>query len=305
MLSIIIINYKTPQLTIRCLDSIYSNFTDNAEIIVIDNYSDDNSLEIIHSKYPDVKLIQNDVNEGFGRANNKGIKESSGEYILLLNSDMVIPTGTIEACIHRISQDKKIGVLGCKLVNEDGSFQKSTYSIASIRKLLDSNLLINYIFPLKKEKIEAVMGSFMLIPRFVFNEIGLFDPDFFMYSEELELCNRINKAGYKVCYYDAVYAIHKHEGSSENKDWNNKQRFLSNALLFYKVKGFLGYCMYNFVFILNCFCNFFLMWFLDSKYRKSYFKTQKYYFSNVVYYFLIPFLFTKQMGDGKRLLRRS
>ena len=303
-LSVIIINFKTPTLVIRCLESIFKNpFQLDLEIIIVDNASQDDSIEIISERFPSVKWVQNENNEGFGRANNLGISNSAGEYVLLLNSDMIVSLDVIEACLNEIKNRPEIGVLGCKLINEDGSFQKSTYSIARFRELLDINLIFNYFIKPAKQKIEAVQGSFMLIPRKVWDEVGGFDPDFFMYSEELELCHRIAKIDYRIYYFDKVSAIHKHGGSITNKAWGLKQRYLSNALLFYKVRGVFGYLIYHCLFMLNTAINFFAMWLLGKNYRNGYWQIQKAYFSNFGNYLKIPFLYGRKPGNGKRMLR--
>lgn len=305
VLSIIIINYKTPDLTIRTLESIVTSVCVRYEIIILDNASDDTSEELIRSKYSDIIWIQNKINEGFGRANNRGIKIARGKYILILNPDIVILDETLPTCIQKFENDLQLGILGCKLLNEDGSHQKSTYSVASMRKLLDQNLIINKLWPMPNEPVEAVMGSFMLIPKQVFEEVGGFDPDFFMYSEELDLCYRIAKKGYGIKYFEGASAIHKNGGSTPDKKWAMKQRYLSNALLFLKVRGYLGYFLYHFLFLLNSLTNFCVMWLLNNRWRNSYWQTQKYYFSNFGYYFIIPFLYSRKPGNGKRLLKRN
>jgi len=304
-LSIIIVNYKSPQLTIRCISSIKRTVSKNTEyeIIVVDNNSEDNSENIVKQNFADIQWINNKKNEGFGRANNIGASISKGKYLLLLNSDMILQENTIEACLNEIEKKPEIGVLGCKLVNEDGSFQKSYFTVARFRDLLDRNIVFNYFIKESEKKIEALMGSFMMFPKYVFNEVGGFDPDFFMYSEELELCHRISKNGYKICYFDKVSAIHKHGGSISDKSWGYKQRYLSNALLYYKVRGLFGYLLYHKLFLLNTFTNFFSMWFLDKNYRRDFWQQQKAYFSNFGYYFLIPFLYKRKSGCGERILK--
>jgi len=304
-LSIIIINYKTPGLTIRCLESLFYSIKGLAEVVVIDNNSGDNSNELIQSCFPDIFYIDNDQNHGFGRANNQGIGQTMSDLVLLLNSDIIIPNNTIEKCIKKYEETSDLGVLGCKLLNEDGTHQKSTFSIASFRKMLDQNLIINKLWPMGEEPADAVMGSFMLIPRKVLDECGLFDPDFFMYCEELELCHRIAKKGYKIEYFDGASAIHKHGGSSTNKEWGMKQRYLSTALLFLKVRGYSGYLLYHMLLIFNALTNFLAMWFLDRNWRRDYFKSHRYYFSNFGYYLLIPFLYSPKPGNGKRILKRD
>lgn len=304
-LSIIIVNFKTPELTLRAIESIIKTLPVSYEIIIVDNASSDHSEKLIKSKYPDIIWIQNKTNEGFGRANNKGFETSQGKYILLMNSDLVLLEDTVSICLKVLKKDSEIGVLGCKLLNEEGSLQKSTFSIASFRKLLDQNLVINKFWPMGKEPIEAVMGSFMMMPRKVFDETGGFDPDFFMYAEELDLCHRIARKGYKIEYFKEATAIHKNGGSTTNKDWSMKQRYLSNALLFLKARVYWGYLLYHLLFLLNTVTNFFAMWLLDACWRQSYLREQKYYFSNFGQYFTIPFLYSRKPGNGKQLLKRN
>lgn len=309
-LSIIIVNFKTPELTLRCVKSIIDNVKIDYEIILVDNNSQDQSEDLITYTYPNVIWINNPKNDGFGRANNIGISRSKGEYILLLNSDMVILKNTIEECLAKMQKDPSIGALGCKLLNEDQSLQKSVYyHIADFRGLLEKNLVFDYVFNKKikqKRPIKAIMGAFLMIPKKVLNETGLFDPDFFMYAEEMELCNRISKKGYSINYYDKVVAIHEHGASSSSMDSAYKQNYLSTALLFYKIRGVSGYILYHIIFLINTLINFIFMWKLNAEWRNtSYWNIQRYYFSNFIYYLKIPFLFTRHAGNGKRILRRK
>lgn len=305
-LSIIIVNYKTPHLLLRCIDSVKNTIGNiTHEVIVIDNYSQDNSEDLILRKFNDIVWINNSSNEGFGRANNIGIKKAKGEYILLLNSDIILLPKTIEHCLNAIRVDDRIGILGCNLLNEDGSIQKAHFSIASFSYLLNQNLIIDKFFRLKEPKHNAIMGSFMLFPKKILNEVGLFDPDFFMYCEELDLCHRIIKAGYEIKQEKEVSVIHKHGGSSSNQEWGIRQRYLSNALLFYKIKGLWGYLFYLFISLLNTATNFIAMWFLDHNFRKAFLSSQKAFYKNSFYYFSIPIFYKQNIGNGKRLLKRN
>ena len=308
-LSIIIVNYKTPYLLLRCVESIYATTTlSDFEIIVVDNASHDDSEKVITNRFPKIKWIQKKENDGFGRANNIGFRESIGDYLLFVNSDMILLPDTIDRCIIEIKKNPKIGVLGCKLFNEDGSIQKSKYSgNGSCFDILESNLVMDYMFSLnkKEKKIRALMGSFMLIPRGVLEIVGLFDPDYFMYSEEIDLCRRIEKSKFFLMYFDEVGAIHKHGGSSSNNVKANKQKYLSNALLQYKTRGIINYLFYHQIFVFNSITNFIAMWLLAKNYRKAFWQQQLYYFSNVFFYLTIPFLYSRKTGNGKRLLRRS
>ncbi len=144
----------------------------------------------------------------------------------------------------------------------------------------------------------------MLFPKKVLDKVGLFDPEFFMYCEELELCHRILKAGYKIKQNLDVSVIHKHGASSENK-WADSQRFLSTALLYLKVKGLFGYLLYLILFVINSLTNFIFMWVIDKNYRSDFLKTQKAFYSNTLRYFSIPLIYKKSSGDGKRMLKRN
>lgn len=303
--SIIIVNYKTPQLVIRCVESIYATLKDDIdfEIIVVDNDSGDGSEGIVKERFGRINWINNEENEGFGRANNIGILASGGKYVLLINSDVIVLENSITACLAEMEQNQSIGVLGCTLLNEDGSIQGFTSTVASYRKILDLNLIYNYFIQPKNMPVKAIMGSFMLMPKSTLEDCGLFDPDFFMYSEEIELCHRITKKGYQLKFLKDIHVIHKNGGSTPDRSWANKQSYLSSALLFYKIRGFFGYKLYHFLMLTNLLTNFIAMWFLDKKYRADYWKTTGYYFSGFEVYMKIPFCYSRGMGTGKRLLK--
>lgn len=304
-ISIIIVNYKTPFQTINCIDSLINHIqkTFEYEIIVVDNNSSDGSSNTIQNHNKAINCIENALNVGFGEANNIGYRASSGKYILLINSDVIIDNEkTITTCINTIEQDDQIGVIGCKMINQDGSIQNFTSTIARYRKILDRNLFFAKFFPEKKYEIEAVMGAFMLIPSNVMKLCGGFDSDFFMYSEEIDLCHRIQKLGYKIVLLENVSVLHENGGSTPNRKWANKQSKLSTALLFYKVHGFLGYVLYHLISLLNILTNSFLMWFLNKQYRKDFLKDSSLYFSGFLKYFSIPFYYTRKPGKGKRQL---
>lgn len=304
--SIIIVNYKTPIVTIKCVEKI-THCLNNAlkyEIIVIDNHSLDGLNQSIGNRFHNVRIIESRTNVGFGTANNIGFRASSGKYLLLINSDVIIEDEkTIISCIKTIEQDDQIGVIGCKMINKDGSIQNFTSTIARYRKILDRNLLLAKIFPEKKHEIEAVMGAFMLIPSNVMKLCGGFDSDFFMYSEEIDLCHRIQKLGYKIVLLNDVSVLHENGGSTPNRKWANKQSKLSTALLFYKVRGFFGYLLYHIIELFNILTNSILMWFLNKQYRKDFIKDTACYFSGVFKYLTIPVLFRREPGKGNRQLR--
>lgn len=294
-LSIIIVNYKTPQLTINCINSIYKSESElSYEIIVVDNNSQDDSLKLIRKNFPKVKTIANEINEGFGRANNLGVKYAKGKFLLFLNSDVILlKECDLQSCLNQFEKDSEIGVLGCKLLNEDFSVQKSTYyDVSTFRSLLSQNILWYKIFKPKPKSLDAVMGAFMIIPRELFIKVEGFDKDFFMYAEELELCLRIKKEENKIKFFKHYFAIHKHGGSSKNNSWPQRQNILSNALLYFKARGWIGYFVYHLIFNFNIITNTLLSFTLPKKSIESYKKLYKAYFSNFKYYIKLPFYFT-------------
>lgn len=304
-ISIVVINYKTSSLTLRCLESVFSSeITASYEVLVVDNNSNDDSKKIITEKFRNVVWIQNDYNAGFGRANNLGISIAKGKHILLLNSDLIVNKDTIQSCYTHILKDKKIGILSSVILNPDGSIQNYTSTIASYRKILERNILVDYLKKTKYQyKLEAVMGSFMMFEKETFIEVGMFDPEFFMYSEEIDLCDRYAKKGYKIEVLETAYVYHDNGGSTSDRTWANRQSYLSSALLFLKVRGYIGFILFHLLLIFNYITNFFLMWFIDKQYRKDYWNDLNNYLSNFLTYFKIPFLYTTNIGSGKRMLK--
>lgn len=294
MLSIIIVNYKTPDLTFRCLESLYQAIKDvSFEVIIVDNNSQDDSKQKILQQFENVIWIQNSYNAGFGRANNVGVKQAKGEYILLLNSDiLLLENQKLEDCIQLFENNPDIGVVGCELLNEDGSVQKSTYyDVATIRYLLSYNILWYKLFKPNPKSLDAVMGSFMMFRKRDFDVLRGFDEDFFMYAEELELCHRLKKINKEIIFFDAYTAIHKHGGSSTGSNWSERQNMLSTALLYFKVRGFFGYLLYHCIFFVNILTNMLFRYTLTAEMKKSYGKIYTSYFYSFWSYFKIPFYF--------------
>jgi GT2 family glycosyltransferase len=292
MLSIIVVNYNTCELTCCCIDSIYHNSYEDIEIIIVDNASTDGSKDIILAKFPQIVWIDSGGNIGFGRANNLGIEAASSEMILLLNSDMILMPDTIENCLAAMKSDPSIGALGCRLLNEDGSDQKSTYSyIGDHEELLRDNHLICKLKNFKELPVKAIMGSFFLTKKDVLERSGVFDTDFFMYCEELDLCDRITKAGYRIEYLTSATAIHKHGGSSSNDSWRTRQIYLSRALLVWKKKGLIGYIFSFLIILFNTLVNFPIVITVKREFLLSFVDQQKAIFSNTLRYILIPFKF--------------
>lgn len=302
--SIIIVHYKTKGLTTKCIESIYTSTFQDFEIIVVDNASNDGAGVEIKELYPHVKWIYNESNEGFGRANNLGILHAKGEYILLLNSDVQVNKDTLGTCLAEIEAIEDCGALGCKLLNPDGTIQKSQYfHVDDFHGVLKNNILFSHLMYKEPAILKAVMGAFMLIPSKIIQEVGDFDPDFFMYAEEMELCKRIVSAGYSINYTRKAFAFHEHGASSSNQTWSTRQNLLSNALLFYKTRGIVGYAVFHILMVLNMLTNICFIWKMTKPMKESFFLVNSCYLRNAPKYFILPFEYKRTRGEGNQLLK--
>ncbi|OGH18869.1 MAG: hypothetical protein A3F31_04815 [Candidatus Levybacteria bacterium RIFCSPHIGHO2_12_FULL_38_12] len=205
-LSIIIVTFNTKDLTIQCLDSLFKYYKkeieDNKfEVIVVDNNSSDATVGFFKKIYKKILVIENSENVGFGKGNNIGSKKANGEFLLFLNSDAVInDSSTIHIMVNFLNNRNDVGVVGGKSA---GHF----YSLLHV-------FLENHFVPKIKQEVDWVEGSFFLTRGDLFKEINGFDEHFFMYAEDMELCFRIKKLGYKIFFLPESQVIHLGQGSS-------------------------------------------------------------------------------------------
>lgn len=213
----------------------------DSEIIVVDNSSDDDTVEFVRNNFPDVKLIDNNVNVGFGRANNQGVAVSSGQYLLLINPDAIVEENTIREMLAFSKEHPESGASSCKVLNADGTLQKtcrrgfptpwvaftkiSGLSAVFPRTRLFGRYNLTYLNPEEEHEVDAIGGSFMFIPRRVFEEVKGFDEDYFMYGEDIDLCYKIKRAGYKVYYTPRTTAIHFKGESTRRSNVNQTYEF--------------------------------------------------------------------------------
>lgn len=240
--SIVIVSFNTKKLIVDCIKSIKSA-TNNLdyEIIVVDNNSVDNSLEAIRKlKYKNISFIENKDNRGFAKANNQGISLAKGKYILLLNSDTYITSNVISDVVGWMDKHEKVGIASCSLLNKDltmqgsGGFFPTPLRVFMWMFFLDDipgmDSLVKPFHPMhtrslyknesyfnKTQSQDWVTGAFFLIREQVIEQVGAFDEDFFMYTEEVELCYRAKLAGWKVMLLPEWSIIHygQASGSSE------------------------------------------------------------------------------------------
>lgn len=230
-LSIIIVNFNTRKLLSDCIESIYQTTKKvNFEIIVIDNNSQDDSISHLAKNYPQVKLIQNKNNLGFGKANNQGAKIAKGDFLLFLNSDTILNPDCLDYFFSDLKLDKNT-IYAAKLLNKDNSIQPSAGFSPTINRIKNQMLFLDDLpffansqkyqqsnpdFYTKNQEVEWVTGAFILMPRNLFIKINGFDESIFMYGEEVDLCFRAIKAGASVKFLTAPSLCHLKGASSQN-----------------------------------------------------------------------------------------
>jgi GT2 family glycosyltransferase len=230
--SIIIVNYKTPVLVIDCLQTIFDkSVSSNIEVIVVDNFSQDDSESKVTTSFPQVRWIQMDYNSGFTRANNAGIRAANGEVILLLNSDTLNENNAIIKCFDRFAASDYCAC-GVQLLNSDRSPQISgNYFIkGGLNQLMALPYMgsvirwLGYTLKVRKTNVQEaagtvevdwINGAFLMVKKGAMEKAGLMDEDFFLYFEEIEWCSRLQKTG-RMCIYGDLNVVHL-QGATTNE----------------------------------------------------------------------------------------
>ena len=217
-ISVIIPSFDTKQLLNQCLSSLDKKL----ELVVIDNSSTDGTQEMVESDFPQVKLIKNSNNLGYGAANNQGIKVSKGDYLLFLNSDTIVKNNAPLKMANYLVKNPQIGALGCRLLNKDGSWQASAGWFPSLRVVFIMLFVEHWLGNLvrgsfnKIKEVDWVMGAAIMIPKKVIDKVGVMDEGIFMYMDEVEWCWRIKKVGFKVVFYPGAEIVHLFGASSKS-----------------------------------------------------------------------------------------
>ncbi len=237
LVSIIIVSYNTRELLRACLNSIYEHVRGvTFEIVVVDNASSDGTVEMVHNEYPAVKLISSKKNLGFGVANNVGAQKSHGSFLVFLNSDTVLHEDTISVLLGYLQKTQRAGIVGPAVYLPDGTLQPRTCgNYPKIRVIINDALLLSKLFPgnryfqgmhleenaldSRKEivEVEWISGVCMLTTKRLFHQVGGFDPDYFMYTEDVDLCRRIRKNGWSVFRINSTSIVHYCGASSKTE----------------------------------------------------------------------------------------
>jgi len=252
LLSIVIVNFNPEKLLEECLNSIYPGTKGiSYEICVVDNNSKDESTKMVRENFPDVRLLENGRNEGFAKANNKGIRGSRGKYVLCLNNDTVVLPGALGTLTDFMDHHPDAGACGPKVLNRDGTIQhqckrgfptpmSAAYYFMRLHKLFPKSkrfghYLMTYVNCDEINEVDAVSGACIMVRRQVVDQLGLMDEDYKMYGEDVDWCYRIKKAGWKIYYVPQAKIVHYGgQTSSRIRPYRNIWEFHRSMAVFYK-----------------------------------------------------------------------
>ncbi|WP_432410241.1 glycosyltransferase family 2 protein [Rasiella sp. SM2506] len=240
-LSIIILNYNVSYFLKQCIISVQRAIGNlDAEIIVIDNASVDDSCAMVQRDFPNIHLIENKENVGFSKANNQAVAVAKGEYLCILNPDTAVAEDTFLKCFNKVVTLPTLGVLGVYLLDGTGNFlPESKRNLpkpkASLLKLLGftKKYYATTISEENEGEVAVLVGAFMFLKRSVYAQVNGFDEDYFMYGEDIDLSYKITQAGYQNYYLGSTETLH-YKGESTQKDAAYLQRFYGAMQIFYK-----------------------------------------------------------------------
>jgi N-acetylglucosaminyl-diphospho-decaprenol L-rhamnosyltransferase len=255
-LSIICVNWNSVDYLRECIASIHEHTQGlEFEIIVVDNASPQRDVDILKEEFPDIRILKSQENIGFAKANNCGFRHSTGEYVMFLNPDTKLMERSINIMVEAIKSLPDAGIVGCKLLNADLSVQLS--SIQKFPTILNQALDAEYlqlrwphcplweIAPLfsdeaKLQRVEVISGACMLLRRSVFDRVGMFSEDYFMYAEDLDLNFKVKRAGFTNYYVGGTKIIHyggKSSSRQQVSQWSTILKHRAMRRLFRKMRG--------------------------------------------------------------------
>lgn len=258
--SIVIVNYHSAQMVIDCIRSVREQTKQNTyEIIVVDNASGDGSVELLRGTFPEITMIASDENLGFGKANNLGAREATGKYLFLLNPDTILVNDAIGILVDYLEKNSGVGVTGGNLYSPEmdpaPSFcrrfddlelerERASWTFLISGKLRDKLGIRSNAKSMEEfnhtdvpEQVAYIFGADMMLPRALFEQVGGFDPDFFMYAEEQELTWRIAQAGYSVVSVPRAKIIHLEGATVKAQNEFSPRQFkmrMNGTLTYYK-----------------------------------------------------------------------
>jgi GT2 family glycosyltransferase len=244
-LSFIVVNRNTADLLVRCLDHIFQSELDpNPEVVVVDNGSRDDSVSRVKELCPQVIVIEAGRNLGFAAANNRGVQQARGDFVLLVNTDALLQKGCAQSLLKIMEADPRVGMVGPQLLNEDGSLQTSYEAAPTLATETLNRSLLKRLFPSKypgksrrrtePEDVETLIGAVMMIRRPALEALGGFDEDYFFFLEETDLAVRMRQAGWKVIHDPCASAVHLQGATAKANPASARIEFYRSRYLFFR-----------------------------------------------------------------------
>ena len=254
LLSVIIVNYKVRYFLEQCLYSVANALTTmDAEIIVVDNNSNDGCVNYLQPKFPKVVFIENKLNTGYAKANNQALEQALGDYILFLNPDTLLPADCLEKCVRFLQSKTEVGALGIHMIDGLGNFLKESkrgfpspitafFKLCGFAKLFPKSKIfaryyLGHLNENENHEVDVLAGAFMLVRKKTLDQTGSFDESFFMYGEDIDLSYRIQKMGWKNYYFSESTIIH-FKGESTKKGSLNYIRLFYGAMVLFAKKHY-------------------------------------------------------------------
>ncbi len=255
-ITVVIVSYNVRSFLDHCLQSVRRASAGlKVQVIVVDNASSDESARMVAQRYPDVTLIANQENVGFGRANNQAFNQAQGEFVLVLNPDSFVQEDTLVLLRQRLQELPQVGAIGPRIILPDGHFEPrsmrgfptpwaafsylSGFSAIFPRSPKFSRYLLTYLDPEKENQVGALSGCCMLVRRSLLVKLHGFDPDYFMYGEDLDLCYRISRQGYQILYTPITRIVH-FKGESTRRSAIDHGYHFQRAMQLFVEKNLVG-----------------------------------------------------------------
>jgi GT2 family glycosyltransferase len=254
--SIVVVSFNTRDVLRECLLSVYREAESlQVQVIVVDNASIDGSAAMVEREFPEVELIRNRINLGFGPANNLGFKSVRGRYVVLLNSDAFLTEGSLRRSVKHMNDNPRAGLGGGRLIGRDGSWQPSARMFPTVLTDLIVHSGLAARFPrsrffgradrtwadeMEAAEVDWVPGAYSIIRSDVLAITGLFDPRFFLYYEEVDLCMRIKQKGYSIWYWPDIAVVHI-GGDSSRQVRSVEMSPIGGQLILWRMRSMLLY----------------------------------------------------------------
>jgi len=249
--SVIIVAWNVRQLLHDCLKSVYEKTRDiDFEVIYVDNASEDGSVQMVKEQFAEVRIIENDKNEGFIKANNQGIEVAQGRYVLLLNSDTILLDNAIAKTVRFADANPDAAVSGCKVLNPDRTIQRTCFMYPSVLNMFLAATYLYKIFPKSRffgrehmtwwgvdeaREVETICGCFSLVRKEAIDQVGLMDERYFVYGDDPDWCYRFKKAGWKVMFTPDGRIIHYGGQTTSQKARAFRLQLEGSKLIFMKL----------------------------------------------------------------------